>query len=263
MNFITSLLKINWSVVPAVIFLLISSPVKLYAQPAAYSGSVVVELFTSQGDINSIDADKILRDVIAEAAKNNRPVYAIAMHVDFWNRFGWKDPFSSFKYTTRLQNYSSVFGEKETYTPRFVINGKPIGSNTDAKTISQFIQKELLVKTPFSPTFTYQVFDDTLDISYRIHGNVEKNKSGSESYINIVITENGLSTKVTKGDNAGKTLLNDAVSRLFYTTDLKTENGVIRVPLKGVKPGKNKNIIFFIQDKKQKSVKGATSAGFQ
>lgn len=226
------------------------------------NGSVVVELFTSQGDINSPQADKLLSEIIADAEKNNKPVYCISMHVDFWNRFGWKDPFSSLMYTRRLTNYTSVLKEKETYTPYIIINGTKSVAGTDSKKVLSTIETELKIPASVQPDFSYTIFDDTLDITYDSHLKSVAGKSGNDKYIYVVIVEKGLSTKVTKGDNAGKTLINDNVSRLFFTTDLKSSKGLVRVPLKKLKPDANKSIIFFIQDKTTRKVLGASSRKF-
>ncbi len=226
------------------------------------SGVVVVELFTSQGDINSPPADKLLSEVITDAEKNNKPVYCISMHVDFWNRFGWKDPFSSLMYTRRLTNYTSILKEKETFTPYIIINGTKSVAGTDRKKVLETIESELKKPASVIPEFTYTIFDDTLDITYDSHLKSVSGKSGNDKYIYVVVVEKGLSTKVTKGDNTGKTLVNDNVSRLFFSTDLKSSKGVVRVPLKKIKPGINKSIIFFIQEKSTRKILGASSRKF-
>jgi len=225
-------------------------------------GVVVIELFTSQGDINCPPADKLLSEIILNAEKNNKPVYCMSMHVDFWNRFGWADPFSSLKYTKRLQNYTSVLGMKETYTPFMLINGRTVVEVSDSKKANDIINKELNAPAKLHPDFKWEVFDDTLDITYNINSEITSGKSGSDKYINVAIVEKGLKTKVEKGDNAGKTLTNDNVTRLFHTTDLKTQKGLIRIPLKSQKPGESKNIILFIQEKSTKKVLGASMVKF-
>jgi hypothetical protein len=227
-----------------------------------YPGVAVIELFTSQGDINSPKADALLSNIISEASKNQSRVFCISMHVDFWNRFGWKDPFSSFRFTNRLKNYTSILGKKETYTPFMLLNGKtelPVNNPTAAK---ELIKNALNTAVLMEPEFTYQVFDDTLDISYDVKENISSNKEGSDKYLNVAIIESGLITDVTKGDNEGKQLHNDNVCRLFFSADLKLQKGVIRVPLKSVKPGNNKNIILYIQNKSDRKVVGASSAAF-
>lgn len=246
----------------SVIIFLIPFAINLANAQNGSTGAVVVELFTSQGDINSPQADKLLSEIIADAEKNNKPVYCISMHVDFWNRFGWKDPFSSLMYTRRLTNYTSVLKEKETYTPYIIINGTKSVAGTDSKKVFATIESELKIPATIQPEFSYTIFDDTLDITYDSHLKSVSGKSGYDKYIYVVIVEKGLSTKVTKGDNAGKTLVNDNVSRLFFSTDLKSSKGLIRVPLKKLKPDANKTIIFFIQDKASRKILGATSRKF-
>lgn len=230
--------------------------------PAAYPGVAVIELFTSQGDINSPAADKLLSEIIADAEKNNQQVFCLSMHVDFWNRYGWKDPFSSFKFTNRLTNYTSVLGQKETYTPFMLMNGRTVLPVESKEKVLDLIKTSLATSVPMLPEFTFQIFDDTLDISYEVKSAVITGKSGSDKYINVAIVEKGLSTKVGKGDNEGKTLRNDNVTRLFYSADLKTQKGLLRVPLKKLSPGLNKSIIIFIQEKSNRKVLGAASLLF-
>ena len=51
---------------------------------------VVVELFTSQGCNSCPPANAFLN----ELSKQRRDVLALAFHVTYWDRLGWKDPFS-------------------------------------------------------------------------------------------------------------------------------------------------------------------------
>ncbi len=223
----------------------------------SYPGIAVVELFTSQGDINSPPADDLLRDIVADASKNNKPIICLSMHVDFWNRFGWKDPFSSIMYTRRLTNYTSFLKEKETFTPYIVVNGTKSVAGTDRKKVLSIIETEINQPISVFPEFTYSVFNDTLDVVYDTHLKSISGKSGNNNYIYVSVVEKGLSTKVTKGDNEGKTLLNDNVCRIFFSFELNASKGILRVPLKATKPGTNKSIILFIQNKSTRKVLGA------
>jgi hypothetical protein len=252
---------------PRLLLTLLLLPLLAFSQKAkeaasSYNGVAVIELFTSQGDINSPPADKLLSEIIADAEKNNKPVYCLSMHVDFWNRFGWKDPFSSLRYTNRLTNYTTVLGMKETYTPLMIINGRTALSGADRKKAFEEINSELSKKAPLEPEFTYEIFDDTLDVLYDVKSMPAAGKSGSDTYINIAVVEKGLSTIVSKGDNEGITLKNDNVTRLFHTADLKSQKGVIRIPVKSLKQGPSKTIILFVQQKSTRKVIGATARKF-
>lgn len=225
----------------------------------AQNNFVVVELFTSQGDINCPPADRILTELNEEAIKSGKNIMCISQHVDFWNRFGWKDPFSSLKYTRRLTNYSSVKGEEETYTPYFVVNGVP----TTSRNVKAEVSKQIAVAREQAINVNMQLFDDTLDIGYSLVGMEKLKKPTSAFYLNIVIVEKPVETNVLAGDNKGKLLRNDGVALIFQTENLKSNKGVVRIPIRKIKKTPGRKIIFFVQDKQSKKVVAATWKEFE
>ena len=79
---------------------------------------VVVELFTSQGCSSCPPANAYLN----ELSKGRRDVLALAFHVTYWDRLGWKDPFSLEAATQRQDVYGHRFGDGS-YTPEIVVDG--------------------------------------------------------------------------------------------------------------------------------------------
>jgi hypothetical protein len=78
----------------------------------------VVELYTSEGCNSCPPADRWLG-----AMKLRSDVVALAFHVDYWDRLGWKDRFASPVYTQRQVEQQAVNGARFPYTPQVVIEG--------------------------------------------------------------------------------------------------------------------------------------------
>ena len=61
-------------------------------------------------------------------AISDRPdVLALAFEVDYWDRLGWKDTFSSPVWTARQYAYAHAMGRDGVYTPQVVVNGRVEG----------------------------------------------------------------------------------------------------------------------------------------
>jgi len=79
---------------------------------------VVIELFTSQGCSSCPPANAYLNELV----RQQRDVLPLAFHVTYWDRLGWKDPFSLSAATDRQARYGSRFGDGS-YTPEIVVDG--------------------------------------------------------------------------------------------------------------------------------------------
>src|SRR5688500_7422547 len=92
---------------------------------------VLVELFTSEGCPTCPPADRLLQKLESEQPYKNTEVITLSLHVDYWNRSDWKDPYSSSLFTRRQDIYARVFRQRDTYTPQMIVDGRTffIGSN--------------------------------------------------------------------------------------------------------------------------------------
>ena len=78
----------------------------------------IVELYTSEGCNSCPPADKWLSRL-----KTDPAVVALAFHVDYWDRLGWKDRFASPAYTQRQAEQQRTSGARFSYTPQVIVNG--------------------------------------------------------------------------------------------------------------------------------------------
>jgi hypothetical protein len=78
----------------------------------------VVELYTSEGCSSCPPADQWLSRLKADPS-----VVALAFHVDYWDRLGWKDRFASAAYTQRQAQSQRSSGARFSYTPQVIVDG--------------------------------------------------------------------------------------------------------------------------------------------
>ncbi len=101
----------------------LAAPGALAAPPAcsarsAATPTALVELYTSEGCSSCPPADRWLSRFKGDAA-----TVALAYHVDYWDRLGWKDRFASPAFTQRQARQQRSNGARFSYTPQVVIDG--------------------------------------------------------------------------------------------------------------------------------------------
>ena len=85
---------------------------------AAAAAPTIVELYTSEGCSSCPPADKWLSRLKADPA-----IVALAFHVDYWDRLGWKDRFASPAFTQRQAEQQRPSGARFSYTPQVIVDG--------------------------------------------------------------------------------------------------------------------------------------------
>ena len=99
--------------------LLIGAALGLAPAHASAGGTVVVELFTSQGCSSCPPADRLLRRLSTEDG-----IVALTLNVDYWDYLGWKDDLALPDNKARQRGYRSALGKRHVYTPQMVVDGR-------------------------------------------------------------------------------------------------------------------------------------------
>jgi hypothetical protein len=151
----------------------------------------VVELYTSEGCNSCPPADRWLSTL-----KTEPDVVALAFHVDYWDRLGWKDRFASAAFTRRQAEQQAFNGARFSYTPQVVVNG----ADRRAGTLPP-------------PAAT----DVSLSLERDGERYVATVRHGAARSLAAywAVTENGHSSAVKAGENEGVTLKHDFVVREF------------------------------------------------
>ena len=116
---------------------------------------VLVELFTSEGCSSCPPADDVLARLEQDQPFPDIEIIALGQHVDYWNRLGWADPFSSAAFSGRQYNYAEAFGRDGVYTPQMIIDGRaefPGSTGTKAR--------EAIINAAKSPKATINLLRD-------------------------------------------------------------------------------------------------------
>ncbi len=135
------------------------------ASPA--KGFAVVELFTSEGCSSCPSADETVARLLA---KNIGNVYILAYHVDYWNRLGWKDPFSNAAYSQRQSEYASKFRLNGVYTPQVVVNGSSEFVGSDEDKLNNTIEIDLNKQSGENISINTQRSNNNVTVNYEING---------------------------------------------------------------------------------------------
>ncbi len=195
-------------------------PVKPAAQPV-----VVLELFTSQGCSSCPPADRLLQELTQQAARSGVAVYGLSFHVDYWNRLGWQDPFSTKQYTDRQRQYDRIL-KTQTYTPQLIINGQQDVVGGQRNRIEQAIQT--IQKQPAS---AFVGVDGRVVRAGKLATLTYELSAAGPYRVNVALVQREAHTTVAAGENGGRTLVNTNVVRQFKTVEQSGLSGRVSLPL--------------------------------
>jgi hypothetical protein len=216
-------------------------------------GFVVIELFTSEGCSSCPPADELVAKIQKES--NDKPVYILAYHVDYWNRLGWKDQFSSAEYSTRQHEYADYLHLQSIYTPQIVVNGKTEFVGSEEVTLRKAINISL--QQPASTQLA-------LNISNISHNNASFKYSIAGKYKNaellIAILQKDAQTKVERGENAGHTLSHVQIVNKLQKIALSGSSGTANVALPNGFNAQSWDVIGFLQSTENGAIIAANRA---
>jgi hypothetical protein len=232
--------------------------------PNAKRTPVLVELFTSEGCSSCPPADLLLQKLLAQQPVAGAEVIAFEAHVDYWNSLGWADPYSSPRWTERQQDYAATFGN-DSYTPELVVDGRSNFVGSNAREAHEEIGKAArqpkaeIIITP-QKTGRNSAFSVAVSVA-----KFEGINSGDQAEVWLAITEDGLRSSVSRGENAGRTLTHAATLRSLQKIGAADANaaiaysGISQVKLDPRWKPENLRVVVFVQENKSRQILGAAA----
>jgi hypothetical protein len=227
--------------------------------PAIGSTPVLVELFTSEGCSSCPPADALLMRLGQKQPVREADVIVLEEHVDYWDRLGWKDPFSSEVATARQEEYGEAFGGRQVYTPQMVVDGHAefVGSSE-----SEALRAVRSASAAPKPAVRLSWADGGMLV---IHVEPLTNATrGDTAQVVLAVTENLLRSDVNRGENAGRALEHDGVVRQLITVG-KADTGAngfsSTIAVRAVHEwnGANLRAIVFVQERHSRRVLAAAA----
>lgn len=220
-------------------------PLKRATIKSTPKGFALVELFTSEGCSSCPSADEAVARLLA---KNKENVFILAYHVDYWNRLGWKDPFSKAEYSQRQSQYASKFNLSSIYTPQVIINGSSQFVGSDENKLNNIVEINLQKESSQHVSINTKRRDNIITVDYAIDGN-------DIVLLNLALVQPEATTSVKRGENGGRTLHHVNIVRSLKTVDAKGD-GNVTIEIPNELSGIPLQIIAYTQSKKSYQILG-------
>lgn len=233
-------------------------PVAGLAACDVHSGAgtaALIELYTSEGCSSCPPADLQLRN-LRQALDPAAQAVPLALHVGYWDYLGWKDAFAKETFATRQNWLLRVNHQRIAYTPQFFVGGTELRSWQGA--LNEHVRQ--INSRPAAAQIRLRA---NLSANGALAVDAEATARTEASVLYLALAENGLASRVTRGENGGTTLAHDHVVR-EWLGPVRLAGGAARIQKQFALPAEwNRSrleLVSFVQDERSGSVLQAVGA---
>lgn len=225
---------------------------------------VLVELFTAEGCSSCPPADVLLQKLKSQQPVKGAEIIPLEEHVDYWNHDGWVDPYSSAEWTERQRSYSIRSG-KDPYTPELVVDGQTQFVGNSPK--EAVLAIEDAARNPKTEIEIAETDANAKEAHFKISaGQLQTTSQDDSAEVWLAVTEDGLHSSVSRGENAGRDLNHTATLRWLHkigTANAKGSpvsfNAEPEVKFNSRWKVENLRAVVFVQMKKSRAIVGVAS----
>jgi hypothetical protein len=205
----------------------------LVAEPARGAGCsaksapnavALVELYTSEGCSSCPPADRWLATTFPANAAGADAI-ALAFHVDYWDRLGWKDRFASPAYTERQYGAMRANRMRFVYTPQVLVQGKDF---PEWRSHGGEAVRAVARARPARAEIALDAQPRRGSVAVKATARVASDADRKGVALYVALADSGLVSEVGAGENAGVRLVHDHVVRTFLAGPSPDANGDIR-----------------------------------
>jgi hypothetical protein len=166
--------------------------------------TALVELYTSEGCDSCPPADRWLSSLGSKGYFPSR-VVPIALHVDYWDYIGWKDPYAQNRFSSRQRKMAQLTRGAIVYTPQVILQGRDFRGWSTGSFDAEVARinarpARASISLLLKPGFEVEVVAEVSDPAQR-----------ADAGLYLGSYENKLHSRVQAGENRGRTLAHDFV----------------------------------------------------
>jgi hypothetical protein len=187
----------------------------------------------------------------------------LSLHVDYWDYIGWKDPYAKRQFSNRQRKLTQLQRAAFVYTPQVMLQGKDFrrwGSSAFDEAVARInaqrarARLELKIRSLRKDSVEVELAAEVLDAP---------EQKDAELY--LAAYENKLASRVTAGENRGRTLAHDYVV-LEWLGPLDFSRGALlrerrELPLLPKAVSLNSGVAAFVQNRRNAEVLQALMLG--
>jgi len=220
---------------------------------SSYTGphtTALVELYTSEGCDTCPPADHWLSSLFSQGFRPDQ-VVPLALHVDYWDYIGWKDPFAKGEFSARQRKLAAMRRPVLVYTPQVLLQGQDFrrwAGDDFAEQVARINSRAARARIALAIRAI-----EPGAIRAELSAMLFDASGQKNAAVYLAAYENKLASEVKAGENRGKRLAHDFVVRewigpIAFGENLKLEEKRVLPLLPGADP-KNVGVAAFVQNR--------------
>jgi hypothetical protein len=216
---------------------------------SAATTTALVELYTSEGCNSCPPADHWLSSLGSKGYAPDR-VVPMALHVDYWDYIGWKDPYARQAFAARQRRMAALARAAVVYTPQVLLQGRDFG---DWNSVA-FEQQVARINARPARARIALLLDTRNSEAFEVEAAAELLEGTPPADLALFLGayENKLVSEVKAGENRGRTLPHDYVV-LQWTGPFEFKGAKLaerqRLALLPKAVAANSGVVAFVQNK--------------